>query len=260
MPSPYATNKARSKCSHIAVPAFDDLADNRRRDLVGDLDVPYFAFALRGEVGEQLRDYRLIAYLVAAQVEAARDFFERGPAEHSQAIVEAVGAQLVKLRAVSAVVHRADQDAKSLTLERLKLLDMEQEPAVPFEQHDLALAALPARSRNPKGIRQAVADRAEFTDRRVALRRPATHLGVEIGLMAAAADDVPVLWNDRVDGSDRLAGIQHPGRDVERHRVRRLGRDAIRQLFRAYSRRCRFANAQLLVEAVKDCLDADERI
>ncbi len=78
--------------------------------------------------------------------------------------------------------------------------------------------------------------------------------------MAAADDDVPVLWNDRVDGSDRLAGIQHPGRDVERHRVRWLGRDAMRQLFGPYSRRRRFASAQLLVEAGKDCIDADERI
>src|SRR5205807_483713 len=217
--------------------------------LIGDLDVPHFAFALRGEVGEQPRDYRHIAYLVAAQAEAASDVFERGPAEHGQAIVDSVGAQLVELRAVSAVVHRADQDAKSLTLERLQLLDVEQEPAVAFEQHDLALAALPARSRNPKRIRQAVADRAELTDRRVPLRRPAAHLGVEIGLMAAADDDVPILWNDRVDGPDHLARIQLPGRDVERHRVRRLGRDAVRQLFRAYSRRRRFANAQLLVEA-----------
>src|SRR5262249_57145079 len=105
----------------------------------------------------------------------ARDFFGRGPADHSKSIVDTVGAQLVNPRAVSAVVQRADQDAKSLTLERLELLDMEQEPAVSFEQHDLALAALPARSRNPQRIRQAVADRAEFTDRRVALRRPATH-------------------------------------------------------------------------------------
>src|SRR3989441_9007876 len=260
MSTAWRQNGWRSKSSHIAVPALDGLADHRRRDLVGDLDVPHFAFALRAKVGEQLGIYRHIAFLGAAQVEAGRFFFERGPAEHTKAFVEAVGPQLVKLRAVSAVVHRADQDAKSLTLERLELLDMEQEPAVSFEQHDLALAALPARSRNPKRIRQAVADRAEFTDRRVALRRPATHLGVEIGLMAAADDDVPVLWNDRVDGSDRLAWIQHPGRDVERHRVRWLGRDAMRQHFRAYRRRRRFANAQLLVEAGKDCLDADERI
>src|SRR5215469_1158362 len=201
MPSPYANNKANLiKCSHIAVPTLDGLADHRRRDLVGDLDVPQFAFALRGEVGEQLGDDRHIADLVAAQVEAARDLFERGPAEHGQAVVEAVGAQLVKLRAVSAVVHRADQDAISLTLERLELLDIEQEPAVSFEQHDLALAALPARRRNPERIGQAVADRAELADGGVALRRPAAHLGVEIGLVAAADDAVPILWNDRVDG------------------------------------------------------------
>src|SRR5215475_12014130 len=246
--------------SHIAVPALDSLADHRCRDLIGDLDVPDFAFALRGEVGEQLRDDRHVADLVAAQAEAARNIFERGPAEYGQAVVDAVGAQLVKLRAVSAVVHRADQDAISLTLERLELLDMEQEPAVAFEQHDLALVALPARSRNSDRIRQAVADRAEFTDRRVALRRPATHLGVEIGLMAAADDDVPVPRNDRVDGPDHLARIQHPGRDVEWHRVRWLGRDAMRELFRAYSCRRRFANAQRLVETGKDCLRADERI
>src|SRR6266567_739151 len=81
------TRPTYSKCSHIAVPAFDGLADHRCRDLIGDLDVPHFAFALRGEVGEQLRDCRHIAYLVAAQAEAAGDVFERGPAEHSQAIV-----------------------------------------------------------------------------------------------------------------------------------------------------------------------------
>src|ERR1700693_5319109 len=34
----------------------------------------------------------------------------------------------------------------------------------------------------------------------------------------------------------------------------------MRELFRAYSRRCRFADAQLLVEAGQDGLDADERI
>src|SRR5215470_11849438 len=235
----------RPKCpkgSHIAVPALDGLPDYRCGDLIGDLDVPDFAFALRGEVGKQLWDYRHIAYLVAAQPEATGNVFKRGPPEHSQAIVEAVGAQLVKLRAVAAVVHRADQDAKSATLERLEFLDVEQEPTVAFEQHDLALAALPARGRNPERIRQAVADRAKFTDGRVALRRPATHLGVEIGLMAAAADDVPIFWNDRVDGLDHLAWIQRPGRDVEWHRVRWLGRDAMREFFRANRRRRRFAS------------------
>src|SRR5690242_2810239 len=246
--------------SHIAVPALDGLADHRRRNLVGDLDVPYLAFALGSEVGEQFRDSRHIAYLVAAQAEALRDFFERGPAEHGQAVVESIRAQLVKLRTVSAVVHRADQDAIALTLERLELLNMEQQPAVAFEQHDLAIAALPARSSNPERIRQAIADRPEFADRRVALRRPAAHLGVEIGLMAAADDDVPVLRDDRIDGPDRLARVQQAGFDVECHRVRRLGRNAMRELFAANGRRRRLARAQLPVEAGQNGLDADKRI
>src|SRR5579859_3200821 len=132
----------RATGSHIAVAAFDGLADHRCGDLIGNLDVPDFAVALRGEVGEQFGDDRHVADLVAAQAKTAGDIFERRPPEHRQAVVEAVGAQLVKLRAVAAVVHRADEDTKALTLERLELLDMEQESAVAFEQHDLAVAAL----------------------------------------------------------------------------------------------------------------------
>src|SRR4029077_10597606 len=63
----------RAPSSHIAVPALDGLADHRRRDLIGDLDIPDFAVALRGEISEQLRDHRHIAYLLAAQAAAARD-------------------------------------------------------------------------------------------------------------------------------------------------------------------------------------------
>src|SRR5262249_28737049 len=78
--------------------------------------------------------------------------------------------------------------------------------------------------------------------------------------MAAAADDIPILWNDRVDRPDHLAWIQQAWRDVEWHRVRRLGRDAMRKFFRSDSRGRRLARSQLLVEAGKNCLDADERI
>src|SRR4051794_14444403 len=81
----------RFLCSHIAVPALDGLADHRRGDLIRDLDVPQFAFALRDEAREQLRDHRDIADFMAAQAEAACDVFERGPTEHSEAIVDAVG-------------------------------------------------------------------------------------------------------------------------------------------------------------------------
>src|SRR5262249_29263294 len=117
----------------IAVSARDGLADHRCRNVIRDLDVPHFAFALRGEIGKQFRDYRHIAYLMAAQAETAGDVFKRGPAEHGQAVVQAVRSQLVKLRAVAPVVHRANQNAISLTLERLEFLDMEQEPTVAFE-------------------------------------------------------------------------------------------------------------------------------
>jgi hypothetical protein len=56
--------------------ALDELADHRCRDLIGDLDVPDFSVALRREVGEQFWDDRHIAYLVAAQAEAACDVVE----------------------------------------------------------------------------------------------------------------------------------------------------------------------------------------
>src|SRR6516165_5370081 len=78
--------KRSLESSHIAVPTLDGLTDNWRRDLIRNLDVPDFAVALRGEVGEQLWDDRHIAYLVAAKAEAACDVFKRGPAEHHQAI------------------------------------------------------------------------------------------------------------------------------------------------------------------------------
>src|SRR6185369_720703 len=121
-------------------------------------------------------------------------------------------------------------------------------------------AALAACRGNPKRIGQAVADRSEFTDRGVAFRRPATHLGVEVSLMTTADDDVPVLRDDRIDGPDRLARIQHARFDVEWDRVRRLRCNAMRELLRA-DRRCRrLARAQFLVEAGKNGLDANKRI
>jgi hypothetical protein len=64
--------------SHLAVGAFDGLAHDRCRDLIGNLDVPDFAFALRCEVGEQFWDHRHIADLVAAQTEAARNVSSTG--------------------------------------------------------------------------------------------------------------------------------------------------------------------------------------
>jgi hypothetical protein len=72
--------------------------------------------------------------------------------------------------------------------------------------------------------------------------------------MAAADHDGPILCNDFVDCFDDRAGVQHAGLDVEWLRICRLGRDALRELFRAYRRSRRLANAQLLVEAGEGCL------
>src|SRR5262245_509001 len=119
--------------SHLAVPALYGLADCWGRDLVGYLDVPDFAFALRAKVREQLRDRRDVTELRSAQTETSRDILERGPAEYRQAVVDAVGAQLVKLRSVPSIVHRADQHAHAMTAHRLKLLDVEQQSAVALE-------------------------------------------------------------------------------------------------------------------------------
>src|SRR5262249_22867432 len=87
-----------SDTSHHPMPALDRLPDHRRRDLIRDLDVPDLALPLRAEIREQLRDHRHVADLVPAQPEPARDVFESRPAEHRQAVVDAVGAQLVELR------------------------------------------------------------------------------------------------------------------------------------------------------------------
>jgi hypothetical protein len=82
------------------VTALDCLADSRGRHLVGDLDVPDFAFALRREIGEQLWNDRHVADLMAAQAEAACDVLERGAAEDCLAVIDAIGSQFVELRAV----------------------------------------------------------------------------------------------------------------------------------------------------------------
>src|SRR6185437_6026440 len=70
----------------------------------------------------------------------------------------------------------------------------------------------------------------------------------------------PIFWDYCVDGFDHLARIQHPGLDIERHRVWWLRRDAMRELCGAYRRRGWVSGAELPVEAGKDGLDAGERV
>src|SRR5262249_27164417 len=126
-----STSPAR-RSSQLAVTALDCLADGRGRHLVGDLDVPDFAFALRREVGEQLWNDRYVTDLMAAQAEAACDVLERGAAEDCLAVVDAslavrdaVDTNLGNPGSCPAIVHHADQHAHAMTTHRLQLLDVE---------------------------------------------------------------------------------------------------------------------------------------
>src|SRR5262249_46784588 len=52
-------------------------------------------------------------------------FSSGGRPQHNNGMSKPTGVEFVNSRAVSAVVHRADQDAKSVTLERLEFLNVE---------------------------------------------------------------------------------------------------------------------------------------
>ena len=124
---------------------------------------------LAREIGKELGHGVEIAHLRAAQAEAAGNRLERRPAEDGAAVVDAVGAHLVDLRAIGAVVQDADQDAQAVALERLQLLDVHEQAAVALDQHDAAVAPEPAGGGHAHGERQAVADGAELADRHEAL-------------------------------------------------------------------------------------------
>jgi len=166
-----------------------------------------------------------------AQPEAAGDVFERGPAEHSQAVVEAVGAQLVKLRAVSAVFMAQIKIRKPWRLSvssswmwtgaRRRLRTARSCPRGPAG----------ARPR-PRAHRTGRCRRAEFT---AVVYAPAgrPRIWVLNTLGDRRRPRIPVLWNDRVDGRITSRGSA-PRRMSKTASRPRLGRDAMRELFRAY--------------------------
>jgi hypothetical protein len=57
---------------------------------------------------------------------ARSDRGEVGAAEDRAAVVDAVGAQFVDLRPISAVVEHADQQLEPMALDRLEFLDVHQ--------------------------------------------------------------------------------------------------------------------------------------
>ena len=58
--------------------------------------------------------------------------------------------------------------------------------------------------------RDRIADGAEFAQHVKILRLAATHVGLEIGLMAGAAHHVPILRDGAVERGDHVARIEVP--------------------------------------------------
>ena len=77
---------------------------------IGDVDVPDLGHVLRRIGVEQRLELRQLGDVGAAQAEAARDRRQIRAAEDRAAVVDAVGAQLVDLGAIRAVVEHADQE------------------------------------------------------------------------------------------------------------------------------------------------------
>src|SRR5690606_7078159 len=94
------------------------------------------------------------------------------------------------LRAVSAVVEDDDQYLQSGTNERFQLLNMHQEPAVPFEQHDGLIRTVGSASDR---IGQSVPNGAELTNGQEIACLAAVEVRREIRLVTCNADHRPVL-------------------------------------------------------------------
>ena len=120
----------------------------------------------------------------SAQTETSRDVLERGPAEYRQAVVDAVGAQLVNLSIRT--LHRSSRRSACACHDGAPSQALGCGTAV---RRRPRIARV--RPRHPacgrrlrRGRRKDRFHRAEFADRCEALRRPPAHLRVEIGLMA----------------------------------------------------------------------------
>jgi hypothetical protein len=103
--------------------------------------------------------------------------------KNGAAVVEAVLAQLVDLRAVGAVVEHADQEPDAVPLDGLELLDVHDEAAVAFDQHDLAVVL---GGGDADGDRDRIADRAELQHDVELLGLAAAHMGLSTPSLANA--------------------------------------------------------------------------
>ncbi len=164
----------------------------------------------------------------AAQAEAGGGGGEVAAAVDRLLGRDAVGAELVDLGAVAAVVHDRHQHADALAADGLELLDVHQQAAVALDQQHLAVAL---RRGDADGGGQRRADGAEVVDHVIALGRPALHVGHHHAeVMARADDDLPVLGDRLVELEHRLARVEGVGLHREFLGVGRVAGDLLGHL------------------------------
>src|SRR5712692_9421091 len=152
-----------------------------RGDLIGNRNIPDLRCSLGIEVPQQRLELREALYSRPPQAETAGNRAEIGAAEDRAAVVETVLTQLVDFRPVSAVVENAYQHAHAMPLEGLKLLNVHDQAAVAFDQHDLAIVL---GGRDADRNRDRIADRAELPHDVELLWPAAAHVGLKIRLVA----------------------------------------------------------------------------
>ena len=178
----------------------------------------------------------------AAQAEAGGGGGEVAAAVHRFLGRDAVGAELVHLGAIAAVVHDRHQHLDALAADRLQLLHVHHQGAVALDQQHLAVAA---RGGDADGGGQRRADGAEIVDHVIALGRAALHVGHHHAeVVAGADDDLPVLRDRLVELEHRLARIDGVGLHREFLAVGRVARDQPGHLVgaEAGAARCRAAS------------------
>jgi len=108
-------------------------ADGGRRDLVRNVEVPDRGAAARGELRHHLRHVGEILEGPSGEPEAAGNAGEVSVAEHRSLLGHSLGAELVHLGAVGAVVDDDDQDLQAMTPDGFQLLHVHHQAAIAVE-------------------------------------------------------------------------------------------------------------------------------
>src|SRR5262245_55256300 len=190
--------------------------ERRREHIAGYRNVPDLRLRTTQMLLEAYFDLIEIRDPCPPEREALCNAGKIGASEPHLLVGNAIHPQLVDLRSIGAVVQRDDQHLNVVSCNRLQLLDMHDQTAVAVDEQHSAIIAC---DRNPDCVGQTGADGAEVANARVQLRRPPLRVRCgEIGAVAAAADQEPVLGDDTIDLLHGAAGVDGAVRKLVRYR------------------------------------------